>query len=492
MKNAGMSRRQRKLARLAAVAAADYMLPGSGKAAKALLGKKPRSKRRQKNRTSTSGSYTRQSENIPAAEGDVIHHTTKRHKFVVEEEELVANVLGNTSAVPAVNRLRINPRNPATFPWMSALANAFELYKFTKLEFYYAPACGTAEKGTVTLGIDYESQDAVLTTEPQLMAIPGSSQGPAYRRISSKAVGGGRSLFAKDLFLDEQLADDNMKNVGNFFYMVSGTTSASTAVIGRLFVRYRVELTVQQITTAGALKGRGWYGTWQDNETTPALVFGGPSFVTPTLSGASEDYMLWTGTADGLIFRIPGAYLAILYIKTTTSITADMAAKLDVTNAVTPTGGITFVDFGDKLLIGDAGTVFTYGPGYVIYLLNVHVPRATWNMALAINGGGTFTDIDLASLLIVPVNSSALLSQASDEFAAQYQLMKDKMKASKLKPPRKIKTVYSICDAESECPAEEQDMIRFEKKKTVIEKSPLSSEDKNVKRRSNSQRESDL
>lgn len=483
MKRAGMSRRQRKLARLAAAAAADYVLPGSGKAAKALMGKKPRSKRRRQ-RNDTRNSYSRQSESIPAAEGDVIHHNPKRHNFPVVEEELIATVAGFATAVPAVSKYYLNPRNPATFPWLSSLALAFELYKFTSLEFIYVPTCGTAEKGTVTMGIDYESQDPALTTEAQLMSVPGSASGPAYRRISCKAIAGGRSLFAKELFLDEDIADNNMKNLGNFYIMVSGTTSTSASNIGRLFVKYRVELSVQQVAEAGALKGRGWYGTWADANTTTADVFGGGSAVSPTISGPSEDYMAWAGSTAGVVFRNPGAYLVIVYLETTNSTSSGGFAK---TFTEAPTGAITLTQFGTDVTVTNAVTAT--GPTWIVRLAKVSVPMATLQLTITT----VISDIDLATLTVIPINSSTLLTaERMVDLKEEFQRYIEFKRLCKVKAIDDSKSVSSICEKESECPAEDQDLYRIEKKKPVLEKSPVSNDEQNVKRRPVRQRESDL
>ena len=485
MKKAGMSRSQRKLARMAAGVTADYLYPGSGKYVRALVGKsKPKKNKRRQGKNRATGGYTRQSEKIPAAEGDVIHHSPKRHTFVVEEEELLTSISGNTSSTPSVSVFRINPRNAVTFPWMSSIALAFEMYKFTDLEFRFDPTCGTSENGTVTMGIEYQPSDVALTTEAQVMAIPGSASGPVYRKITCKGVAGGRSMFAKDLFLDQNAAADiDTRDLGNFYLMVTGTTLTSVQSIGRLFVRYKVHLSVQQIATSGALKGRGWYGSWVDGFTSDVLVYGGVSGTAPVVSTNSE---LFIGSAgvNGIKFLLPGAYMLITYVETTNS-AATAGANVQATFAELPVGSISYTQFGTDIVMHQA-VALSNGAGYIVRMLTVKVPNATLQLEILTTN---VTDVDFCGLAVIPVISSSLLTQPEDSFEVALKLYEERQRLRRCrvsKTVKSLKAVEEICEEEKSCLGDSDQPV-FEKKKRV-DKSPLVNTarvidiDRNVKR----------
>jgi hypothetical protein len=187
---------------------------------------------------------------VPAAIGNVTETSRKRHRFTVSETELIETITGNTSSVLATNNYIVNPGRVATFPWLAGLALKFELYKFTKLSFRWQPSCPTTETGNVLMSLDYDTQDTELTTEQELMAIPGAKMGSCFTGFVFNALAGGRSLFAKDLFISDS-STDVTKNLGKFYLGVVGTTS--TTAIGRLYVDYAVELVIQQISADGVL-----------------------------------------------------------------------------------------------------------------------------------------------------------------------------------------------------------------------------------------------
>lgn len=475
MKKAGMTRSQRKLARMAAGVTADYLYPGSGKYVKALVGRKRKKNAKSKRRKNNlAGGYTRQSEAIPAAEGDVIHHSPKKHTFVIEEEELITTIFGNTSATPVSHSYRINPREPATFPWLSGLGLAFETYKFTKLEFRFDPSCGTAERGTVTMGIDYQPSDTGLSTEAEVMVIPGSATGPVYRKISVAAVAGGRSLLYKEQYLGVNLTDAeaDIGNLGTFYLLVTGTTSGASVIEGRLFVKYRVELSIQQINATGALRGRGWYGSWNDASSSDAFVYGGNSGVAPVVSTSSDAIMGFAGTA-GVKFLIPGPYLIITYFES--QCTADTAgAGVNATFITAPTGAIQLFQYGIDMVLANATQAA--GPGWVVRLAYVYAPNATLQLDILTSN---VTDVDLGTLSIIPIPTAALLIGPEDTFEASFKAYKEKKRlikerrASKVErkktstsPDKKSGAVSDSCEETKSVPGDCGSFV-FEKKRRV-------------------------
>lgn len=342
---------------------------------------------------------------IPAAVGDVITKSSRKHTMTVSEQELVGNVLGNTGAAPVVNKFKINPRTTETFPWMSSIALSFELFKFTDLEFIYIPNVGTAEKGSVAVGIDYDPLDSDLDSVAELMAIPGSSTGPAYRKMSVKAVGGGRSLFAKELFLDDSASDNPEVSLGNFYIMVSGTTTADPGVLGQLFVRYTVHLSVQQISASGgALKGHAWSGHFADAATSLTNWYGGGGAAPPVVTTASENFIGWVapgvGVTGGILFKIPGCYLVSNFM-VVGGLT--ISESFTITPSWQPANSATILNYGIYYTYSQIGTDY----GQATFIVNIKVPNTTLQVACTLVNASDWDDM---FVLICPLNNPEILT----------------------------------------------------------------------------------
>lgn len=256
---------------------------------------------------------------VPAAIGNVTESSRKRVTVLYDRTELVTNVLGNNTATPAVGALHINPRRSAIFPWLSGQALGYETYRFKKLAFRYQPKCGTDEKGVVTIGIDYDVNDATMTSEQQLMTIPGSKQANPYVGFQIDALAGGRSDFAKFLFLSENATTDVTKNLGKLTLMTSGTTSANTVTIGELYVDYVVELSIAQSDNAGVLRGRSCgFLNQVGTGVTVANMFG-----TATAIMASSSDFMNSSTTLATPFQIfnPGRYFIVVFGSTSGTFT---------------------------------------------------------------------------------------------------------------------------------------------------------------------------
>lgn len=170
----------------------------------------------------------------------------KRHNF--SEDEFIIDVLGNTTFGSGTTnqaiQFAINPGQAASFPWLAPLAQRYEKYVFTRLDFHYKHEVSEfATAGTVgkaILAFDYDAADAPPTTKTQMLdmdphkdAMPcqdfmlrvdcreAFNNGPKYVR-SGNLPGG---------------ADIKTYDCGLLNFAASGTADATTK-IGELHVSY--------------------------------------------------------------------------------------------------------------------------------------------------------------------------------------------------------------------------------------------------------------
>jgi hypothetical protein len=251
---------------------------------------------------------------VPASIGNVTESSRKHVTVTYERTELVTGIQGNTSATAVVDSYYINPRRSTIFPWVSGQALGYETYRFKKLRFRYQPKCGTDEKGTVTIGIDYDVSDAAVASEQALMTIPGSKQANPYIGFTIDALSGGRSDFAKFLFLSDNATSDVTKNLGRLFILVSGTTSANSVFVGELYVDYVLELSIAQADTAGVLRGRA-VGLTQT--TASGITVANALGATTVVMGSSSDFATcFQNSSAPLLIFYPGRYFVVIYFAT--------------------------------------------------------------------------------------------------------------------------------------------------------------------------------
>jgi hypothetical protein len=246
--------------------------------------RKQQSSRDKKSRKAGSGKD--QDYSIPAANATVSKnsrgakiHQNRDGSTVIENRELFAGaVAGNGTFV--TQAYLVNPGNPLLFPWLAGQAIGWQEYEFEELEFEYITRVGTSTVGSALMGMDYDAEATAPTSEVALAAYKGTVEFPPYtqrsvfrfdRAACSKILGPRRFILA-----GYTVADIKTYCIGQFFF--GATEAASNVTWGKLFVRYRVRLSVPQTPFNG---GGG-------------LVFGGSvtgtaPLATDMLSGATVD-----------------------------------------------------------------------------------------------------------------------------------------------------------------------------------------------------------
>lgn len=176
----------------------------------------------------------------------------------VEHEEFIADISGSVGFADTL--YPINPGMASTFPWLSQMAPLYESYKFEKLEFRYENQTSTTSLGAVMLAVDYDASDPAAVSKTQLATYRGYVRGPPWGEFSTSSekedLGKRTSYYVRTGVLG---ADQDVKLYDTGNLNVATSRQADTAVIGELYVRYRVKLMTPQLTSNGfglALAGR--------------------------------------------------------------------------------------------------------------------------------------------------------------------------------------------------------------------------------------------
>ncbi len=92
-------------------------------------------------------------------------------RFDFSEDEEIGDIAG--SATTSITSFAINPGQSGTFPFLATIAQRFEKYVFTQLEFYYkrevSEFATAGQTGKVVLSCDYDASDAPPTNKQQMM-----------------------------------------------------------------------------------------------------------------------------------------------------------------------------------------------------------------------------------------------------------------------------------------------------------------------------------
>lgn len=160
----------------------------------------------------------------------------------VRNREFVVDV-GPSSAFIVSGSWVVNPGNPSLFPWLSAIAQCYEKYKFHNLRVLYEPQCPTTTAGTVAISIDTDASDTPPTSKQQMLAWDFAARAAPWDKATLSC--GGR-LTKYDLYVlygsvPPTSTDVKTYAAGQLYLAVQGT-GAFTSPVGELYVEYDVEL----------------------------------------------------------------------------------------------------------------------------------------------------------------------------------------------------------------------------------------------------------
>lgn len=155
-----------------------------------------------------------------------------------------------------VDDILLNPGLEQSFPWLSQIAAAYEIYDFTKLKFTVKPTfsdvttTGSGGMGSITMATQYNVQEKKFTTKRDMENREGAVSGKPSVRLSHYVRVNNRKLVFPRLFVrtDENTSgDDRLYDIGRFAFAISGMdlgvpNNPGVVAIGELWVDYTVTL----------------------------------------------------------------------------------------------------------------------------------------------------------------------------------------------------------------------------------------------------------
>lgn len=144
-----------------------------------------------------------------------------------------------------MRKFAINPGVPKSFPWLSAMATAFETYTVHKLKYTYAPSVSTSTAGSIALAIDYDALDQDPRDKTQMLSYKSSTRSALWQAASLNVnmvdtMGLSRRKFTRD---GDVSGDLKTYDVGTLYIYTEGQTSG---LLGELWVEYDISLYTPQ------------------------------------------------------------------------------------------------------------------------------------------------------------------------------------------------------------------------------------------------------
>lgn len=215
---------------------------------------------------------------------------------------LASNDPGTFSVVFSRN---VNPGLKVSFPWLSAIANNYETYKFQKLEFSFTSCVGTSNSGSVYMYVDYDSADAgAPVSKADFMSNFRAVRCPVW---DSTTVRCDRDDLNKAITQYTRrgvhtVSDIKSYDVGLFHCAIEGFPIAlAGTTLGDLYVEYEVILSTPQCNLSEAIDA-GCAKAFSDTGTTPAAPFGTARTVTGGLGiDVGNGYVLFPEIGQYLV-----------------------------------------------------------------------------------------------------------------------------------------------------------------------------------------------
>jgi hypothetical protein len=173
-----------------------------------------------------------------------------RNGVIQSRVEVLGQVLARNAGqfVPVV--FDLNPGLADSFPWLSVIAQQYELFRFNKLRYIFKTSRTTSTTGMHVMGVDYDAADAQPGSILDLMNFAGSAESQIWannmltvsvdrkqRFVRTSAQPTGTSIHDYDLGL---------------LYLAATTEGANDlAPSGFIFVEYEVEFFKPTVTSVG-------------------------------------------------------------------------------------------------------------------------------------------------------------------------------------------------------------------------------------------------
>jgi len=249
------------------------------------------------------GAYTTaQADQLLASRVPEMHATLDRGVRISHHEylgDVKSSELFTTTSYP------INPGMVVTFPWLSAVAAAFQEWELLGCIFYFKSTSANALNsvntalGQVIGATQYNPYQPAPSTKIEMLGLASAADGkPSESNIYPIECKSDMNLFRSKLVRFGTVTDDLAKyDHGNFFLGTNGSQAAAT--VGELHIVYDVILKKPKLWSTGG--GSAWFSHYHNGSNvvtaTPIGTVDGASFSANNLG------VLWS---NGARLTIPG------------------------------------------------------------------------------------------------------------------------------------------------------------------------------------------
>lgn len=173
---------------------------------------------------------------------------TRGNSICVKHRELLTLVAGTEDF--QWEQHQVNPGLVESFPWLSAIANRYETYKFKKLDFEYIPRTGANTAGAITLVVDYDAADEGPNDLIDAMSYSHSVRGSAWQELTFRSTSEDRDMTRRrytrtgEQFSVSDVANLRQSDLCSVFICTDG---APTQGLGEVWTNYEVEFFTPEV-----------------------------------------------------------------------------------------------------------------------------------------------------------------------------------------------------------------------------------------------------
>lgn len=183
----------------------------------------------------------------PAARGVTLTNRGFLKSMTVTHREYIRDLVNILPGPNQISKVRIQPGDDVSFPWLSDIALRFESYVFTSLSLEYIPDVGTDTNGSIAICPDYDpADDNSSASRAKLFAFEDSVRGPLWNPMQCDCTR--QNLRKRNTYFSARNGfkeGEGLYDTGNFW--VSLNYEGDEPTIGELWVKYTIVLSTPQL-----------------------------------------------------------------------------------------------------------------------------------------------------------------------------------------------------------------------------------------------------
>lgn len=169
--------------------------------------------------------------------------------IMIHNREMVAQLTSTGTSFHLMYNVTINPGIFQSFPWMSPIANQYEYYEFTKLNYSFVPSVPTSASGNVYLAVDYDVADAPPISAMIMSSWQGTVSGNVWSPLNYSVRKEELARFRTERYVWDAatVPSGTDPRTYHFGHVYAAAEGVSAGVIGTIWVDYSVKLSVPEL-----------------------------------------------------------------------------------------------------------------------------------------------------------------------------------------------------------------------------------------------------